>query len=75
MNDPVKCPDCGVWWRGETHMCFTTKDFICCPKCGKNVAKKSHHTCESMDDLLKRYMHNKKKGHPDDKGQNTGGHA
>lgn len=21
--EPVKCPDCGVWWRGETHKCET----------------------------------------------------
>jgi hypothetical protein len=21
VNDPVKCPDCGVWWRGYTHRC------------------------------------------------------
>lgn len=22
--DPVKCPDCSVWWRGETHKCLLT---------------------------------------------------
>lgn len=21
VNDPVKCPDCGLWWRGMTHRC------------------------------------------------------
>lgn len=21
--DPFKCPDCSVWWRGETHKCAT----------------------------------------------------
>lgn len=21
VNDPVKCPDCGIWWRGLTHRC------------------------------------------------------
>lgn len=21
VNDPVKCPDCGLWWRGTTHRC------------------------------------------------------
>jgi hypothetical protein len=21
INDPVKCPDCGVWWRGYLHRC------------------------------------------------------
>ena len=20
-NEPFKCPDCKVWWRGETHKC------------------------------------------------------
>jgi hypothetical protein len=19
--DPVKCPECGAWWRGATHQC------------------------------------------------------
>jgi hypothetical protein len=23
--DPFKCPDCKVWWRGETHMCAVPK--------------------------------------------------
>jgi len=23
-NNPVKCPDCTVWWRGETHKCLIT---------------------------------------------------
>lgn len=22
--DPVKCPDCGTWWRGEEHRCART---------------------------------------------------
>jgi hypothetical protein len=22
---PFKCPDCKVWWRGETHKCETPK--------------------------------------------------
>lgn len=21
INDPVKCPDCGTWWRGSSHRC------------------------------------------------------
>lgn len=21
LGDPVKCPDCGVWWRGAEHRC------------------------------------------------------
>lgn len=21
MNDPVKCPDCSTWWRGDEHRC------------------------------------------------------
>lgn len=21
MNEPVKCPDCSTWWRGEEHRC------------------------------------------------------
>lgn len=21
MNDPIKCPDCGTWWRGQEHKC------------------------------------------------------
>lgn len=21
FNEPVKCPDCKVWWRGQTHKC------------------------------------------------------
>jgi hypothetical protein len=20
-NEPVKCPDCGTWWRGDEHRC------------------------------------------------------
>lgn len=20
-NSPVKCPDCGTWWRGQEHTC------------------------------------------------------
>jgi hypothetical protein len=23
--DPFKCPDCKVWWRGETHKCDVPK--------------------------------------------------
>lgn len=23
MNDPVKCPDCKTWWRGQEHRCPT----------------------------------------------------
>lgn len=21
FNEPVKCKDCNIWWRGETHRC------------------------------------------------------
>jgi len=21
VNEPLKCPDCGTWWRGEEHKC------------------------------------------------------
>ena len=25
MNEPVKCPDCGLWWRTDTHRCEEKK--------------------------------------------------
>lgn len=25
MNNPVKCPDCGLWWRTDTHKCEEKK--------------------------------------------------
>jgi len=25
MNEPVKCPDCGLWWRTDTHRCEKKK--------------------------------------------------
>lgn len=51
--EPFKCPDCGVWWRGETHKCITAKSntdyprkgWISCPMCGKNVTKYDWHSC------------------------------
>lgn len=51
--DPFKCPDCSVWWRGETHKCIVPmsntdsqrKGWISCPMCGKNVTKYDWHSC------------------------------
>ena len=54
MNyEPFKCPDCSVWWRGETHKCASVKSstdsprkgWISCPMCGKNVTKYDWHSC------------------------------
>lgn len=53
--EPFKCPDCGVWWRGETHKCASAKlntdsprkGWISCPKCGKNVTKYDWHSCNA----------------------------
>jgi hypothetical protein len=75
MNDPFKCPDCGVWWRGETHKCSTPSKQIFCPACGKSVAKKSHHTCVLFEDMINMYLPNNKKEHPDDKGRDTHRHS
>lgn len=53
MNEPFKCPDCGVWWRGETHKCYEERPkprlgWISCPICGKNVTKYDWHTCSNI---------------------------
>ena len=70
--DPFKCPDCGVWWRGETHKCIVAKpnaDFqrkgtdyprkgwISCPICGKNVTKYDWHSCNDWHKPNKKDPH------------------
>lgn len=56
--EPFKCPDCSVWWRGETHKCAgssklakdiesSRKGWISCPMCGKNVTKYDWHSCNN----------------------------
>jgi hypothetical protein len=76
--EPFKCPDCKVWWRGETHKCDSVthvskhsnkypSDWIQCDKCGKNVVKKSWHTCiplEQYKQQKKRDSDNDKKNNP-----------
>ena len=57
--DPFKCPDCGTWWRGETHKCASLskpttgagsprKGWISCPMCGKNITKYDWHSCNAQ---------------------------
>jgi hypothetical protein len=74
--EPFKCPDCKVWWRGETHKCDSVSyvsrhygqhpaDWITCNKCGKNVVKKSWHTCVSLESYKqKKDSDNDKKNKP-----------
>ena len=62
---PFKCPDCGVWWRGETHKCITAKlnteyprkGWISCPMCGKNVTKYDWHSCNHPPYKIKKDPH------------------
>lgn len=64
--EPFKCPDCSVWWRGETHKCEDApkkaslalhqhgpkeQGWISCPKCKKPISKYDWHTCKSYDKL------------------------
>ena len=60
--EPFKCPDCSVWWRGETHKCASvptkeklipTKGWLMCPKCSKNVTKYDWHSCSHYPDWRK----------------------
>ena len=41
MNEPVKCPDCGLWWRTDTHKCEEKKTEAVKPFV-KSSDKKSH---------------------------------
>ena len=68
--DPFKCPDCSVWWRGETHKCASTKlksntdsprkGWISCPMCGKNVTKYDWHSCNDWHKPNKKDPHRPK---------------
>lgn len=64
--EPFKCPDCSVWWRGETHKCVkklevkktgpykpyeSKSGWINCPACAKPISKYNWHTCKSYDKL------------------------
>ena len=41
MNEPVKCPDCGLWWRTDTHRCEEKKAEVAKPFV-KSTDKKTH---------------------------------
>ena len=61
-HEPFKCPDCSVWWRGDTHKCVTASKevnpsragWISCPMCGKNVTKYDWHSCSHPNSITKK---------------------
>ena len=79
--EPFKCPDCGTWWRGETHRCpdapttrvkkdiYTrTKDLDLCIRCGRTYNIKEPHSCVLDDYRYKRPRQDNWPSTPKDQG-------
>jgi hypothetical protein len=39
--EPVKCPDCGTWWRAAEHKCAPAAPKSKACKCGEHNSKES----------------------------------
>lgn len=47
MNDPVKCPDCGLWWRTDTHKCEEKKAEVPAPVIKSTLNKNKGHNARA----------------------------
>ena len=47
MNEPVKCPDCGLWWRTDTHKCEEKKAEVLVPVIKSTLNKNKGHNARA----------------------------